>query len=237
MASPKRLVLFVEGEGDRDAGPILVSRLLTEMGAWESLFLDDKPFVVGSVDKLTADENADWLRFLKAAGRRKNLGAVLLLLDGDITPIRGEPFCPVTFGRRLAQQARDAGAGAVFSVATVFACREFESWALAALDRLAGLHFPDGRPGVPVGTDAPAGDLEVAPRDAKGFLDRVIAAGYKPTRDQGPLTRLLVDHLGAVRDRSLRSFRRLEEAVRQLHQAVRTGQHIATPSPLGPASP
>ncbi len=47
---------------------------------------------------------------------------------------------------------------------------------------LAGLELPDRRPGIKAGTPAPTGDLEVKPRDARGWLDKYIDAGYKPTR-------------------------------------------------------
>src|SRR5437763_1743603 len=61
MASPQRLVLFVEGDGDREAVPILVKRLLTEMNAWSDVFLDVQPFVVGNVAKLTAQGGKGWV--------------------------------------------------------------------------------------------------------------------------------------------------------------------------------
>jgi hypothetical protein len=229
MAAPRRLVLFVEGEGDRAALPVLVKRLLTEIGAWSDLFLDTQPFVVGNVADLTANEGRDWMRLLSAARSRPKLGAVLLVQDGDLGRIRGEDFCAVTFGSRLARWARLAGAGTGFSVATVFACQEYESWMLACADRLAGLQLPDGRPGIRPGTTAPGGDLEQAPRNAKGWLDQRIDAGYKPTRDQSSLTELMVEHLDAVRARSLRSFRRLENALAQLLNAVRTDKPVVTP--------
>ena len=37
----RRLVLFVEGEGEADAVPVLVRRLLTEKGEWHDILLDD----------------------------------------------------------------------------------------------------------------------------------------------------------------------------------------------------
>jgi hypothetical protein len=235
MAPPRRLVLFVEGEGDRDAAPVLIKRLLTELDAWSDLFLDPAPFVVGDVAALTANSGKDWVRLLNAARKRPNLGAVLLLQDSDLTRIRGEVFCPVLFGARLSAWARDTGAGSVFSAASVFACQEYESWILACAEHLAGYPLPDGRPGIRPGTTAPTGDLDRAPRDAKGWLDQHMDAGYKSTRDQEPLTRLMVDHLDTLRTRGARSFRRLENALRQLLDAVRRGAHTVSPAP--PATP
>jgi hypothetical protein len=134
--------------------------------------------VVGNVADLTKDNGKDWLRLLNAARKRPNLGAVLLVQDGDLGRIRREDFCAARFGARLSDWARATGAGKLFSVATVFACQEYESWILACADRLAGQQLPDGRPGLRAGTVAPEGDLEVAPRGAKGWLDQHIEAGY-----------------------------------------------------------
>jgi len=230
MAPPSRLVLFVEGDGDRLALPLLVKQLLTDLDGWSDLFLDTQPFVVGNIAELTADNGSHWVRWLNAARRRPRLGAVLLVQDGDLARIRGEEFCATRIAGRLGEWARAAGGGALFSVASVFACMEFESWVLACVDRLAGRPLPDGRPGLRPDAQAPAGDLERAPRDAKGSLSRQIDAGYKPTRDQGPLTQLLIEHLDAVRDRDLRSFRRLGNALRLLLGAVRSGAHVVSPS-------
>jgi hypothetical protein len=231
MAGPKRLVLFVEGPGDTQAAPALVKHLLTELQAWEHVLLDNRPFEVGNVEQMTSAGDKTWLRLLRAASRRGNLGAVLLLLDGDAERVRGETFCPVTFGRRLAEWARQAGAGVGFSVACVFARMEYESWVIGCADHLAGVPLPDGRPGIKAGTSPPAGDLEEAPRDAKGWLSRHIEGGYRNTRDQLPLTQLMTEHLDALRDRQIRSFLRLDNALAEITEATRTGHHIVSPSP------
>ena len=229
MAGPKRLILFVEGEADARALPILVKHLLTELQAWEHVFLDPKPFLVGNVAEITRDDGKRWVRYLQDARRRGNLGGVLLVQDGDLKRMRGEDFCPWRFGTQLAAWSKEAGGGSLFSVASVFACMEYESWLIACADQLAGLPLPDGRPGIRVGTVAPGGNLEEAPRDAKGWLDDCMDGGYKNTRDQGPLTQLMLSHLHAVRERALRSFRRLETALHQLVQGIREGNHVATP--------
>lgn len=230
MPAPKRLILFVEGAGDYFALPILVKHLLTEIEAWEHVFLDPKPFKVGNVAEITRNDGEPWVRYLHSARKRSNLGGILLVQDGDLSRIRGEAFCPPGFGLRLAEWARNAGGGSVFSVASVFACMEYESWLIACADYLAGISLPDGRPGIRSGTTIPTGDLEAMPRDAKGWLDGCMDAGYKNTRDQEPLTQLMVKHLDALRARNLRSFRRLETALQQLVEGIRTGNHVVTPA-------
>jgi hypothetical protein len=230
MAGQKRLVLMVEGDGDELAVPVLIKRLLTDQNAWDCVALDPKPMRVGKVPDLLARNEEKWVKYLGAARKRANLGGVLLILDGDVRLPKNQDFCAVRVGQTFTRIARQQGAGSVFSVAVVFALQEFESWLIAGVEVLAGKPLsPKGRPGVKKETVAPEGDLEQHPRDAKGWLRRCMHSGYKPTVDQEPLTRLLVEQLDVVRNRGLRSFHRLENALQQLVNACRSGNHVATP--------
>jgi hypothetical protein len=233
MATRKRIVLFVEGEGDLTAVPALVKKLLTELGAWDCLSLDPDPFRIGAVTRLFEKKQENWIKKLQSAAKGGNLGGVLLLQDGDVTPKQGQPFCPRDIGRELSRHARAAGAGLHFSVASVFACQEFESWLIAGIESLAGKKLDNGRIEIPTNLKAPEGDLEQHPRDAKGWLNQCIPRGYNPVTDQELLTRAV--DLDAIRQRNLRSFRRLESAVRQLVEAIRSGKHIVTPEELSPS--
>lgn len=230
MASPKRIVLFVEGEADETAVPVLAARMLKDWGVWEA-FVDDKPFLVGNVADVTKDDGKDWVNYLRRAAKRPNLGAVLLLLDGDIDPVgKGkEPFCAARFAARLAAWSTVVGAGKLFSVACVFARQEIESWFLACLDRLAGQRLPDGRAGVKAGSPCPGGNLEIAPRDAKGALKTVMEHGYKQTRDMALLMRLAANHLDAIRARPMRDFLRFEHALQEVVEAIRSGRPLVSP--------
>jgi hypothetical protein len=233
MAPPKRLVLFVEGEGDAEAAPILVRRLLNEIepSPWDCLFLDGDPMRVGGISELTGRREAEWARFLGVARRRSRLGGILLLLDGDVPPAGQRVFCPGEVGRDLSRRALEEGAGAFFSVASVFAMQEYESWLIGGVESLAGRPLPDGRPGIRAGTVAPAQDLEKTIRGAKQWLGRHMEARtYKETLDQEPLTRLLIDDLSPLRRRGMSSFVRLERALRQLVEGIRSGNHIVTPA-------
>jgi hypothetical protein len=224
----KRLVLFVEGQSEAEAAPKLISGILTELNAWDAVILDPNPFRVRHVNSLVKDGHREWRRKLQAALTRPNVGAVLLLLDGDIKRVEGSAFCAASVGRSLAATAADVGGGAIFSVACVFARQESESWLIAGIESLAGKTLCDGRT-IPETIVGPGTDLEDSPRDAKDWLNGVIPGGYKPTRDQAELTRLL--DLRLVRDADMRSFRRLESAVKELVNAIRTGDHVATPVP------
>jgi hypothetical protein len=168
----------------------------------------------------------EWKRKLAASLKRRNVGGVLLVLDGDVKKVEGDVFCAAKVARSLASEAASVGGGVTFSVAVVFARQEYESWLIAGIDSLAGQRLSDGRM-IAKNAKAPEGDLEESPRNAKGWFSGVIEGGYKPTRDQGALTDLV--DLKAIRKRKLRSFRRLESALAGLVSAVRNDKHTATP--------
>jgi hypothetical protein len=95
----KRLVLFVEGEGDVKAAPSLVGELLTHLPdpLRGKLFLDNAPMKVGGIHQITGKRQPDLLRHLGNAAKRPKLGAVLLILDGDADRVEGQPWqtnCP-----------------------------------------------------------------------------------------------------------------------------------------------
>jgi len=223
------LVLFVEGDGDKLAVPVLVKRLLGEMQAWDVVSLHPSPFRVGELHRITGRRSTEWTRLLAAARKIPNVGGVLLLLDGDMRTSAGAAeFCVKRSGEALVEEAREVGAGKTFSLACVFARQEYESWLLAGVSSLAGKPLsPGGRPGVRADAVAPVGDLELAPRDAKGSMNALMTSGYNPPRDQAALTRLV--DLEEIRRRQMRSFRRLESALAQLVDAIRKGEHVATP--------
>jgi Domain of unknown function (DUF4276) len=222
----KKLVLFVEGSGEVNAAPALVKRLLSESSAWSSLILAPTPFRVRGWGYLLREKGKELIRYLKAAAvDHRPLGGVLLLLDGDI---KGQgTFCAWNKACEVSKFAREAGGGSRFSVATVFAVKEYETWLIAGVESLAGKQLPDGRRGVNPSAMAPSGNLEEAPRNAKGWLNTQMSQGYKPAKDQAALTQMV--DLNTIRKRGLRSFRRLENALQQLVEAIRTDKHIVTP--------
>jgi len=223
----KKVVLFVEGEGEADAVPQLVKKILAELHAWDSVILDKSPFRVGHINNLVKNDCKEWKRFLSICSKRPNLGGILLILDGDLKKVANAPFCAATVAKSLSEAAKEVGGGSNFSVASVFARQEYESWILAGIGHLVGKTLPDGR-AIPANLSLPKGDLEEAPRDAKGRLNKSIDGGYKPTRDQATLTKLL--DLQVIRERGMRSFQRLESAVSELVKAIRTENHVVTPS-------
>jgi hypothetical protein len=138
------------------------------------------------------------------------------------------PFCAAQAARQLAVRAQHAGAGNVFSVACVFACREYESWLLAGLESLRGKPLPGGRAGVRADAPPPSQDTDQFPRGAKGWLSKYTERGYKAATDQRPLTEMV--SLEAIRKRNPRSFRRFEHALAEICEAFRSGKHFVSPS-------
>ncbi len=223
----RRLILFVEGEGEAVAVPTLISRLISEHGGWNDVSLDNNPFRVGEVNKLVKDDFHEWKRKLGAALKRRNVGGVMLILEGDIGNVGGHAFFAATVAKSLAGAAMNVRAGKMLSVAIVCAKQEYETWLIAGVGSLAGRVLPDGRR-IQSNAKAPEGDLEASPRDAKGWFDHIVEGGYKPTRDQAALTRLV--DLEVIRARELRSFRRLESAVSSLLEAIRCDSPIVSPT-------
>jgi hypothetical protein len=170
---------------------------------------------------------AIWINRLRAALKRPDVGGVLAVLDGDAPGWEGGAFCPAKAARMLVDRARETGAGKVYSLGFVFASLEYETWLLAGVESLAGKPLSDGRLGVRADVGRYGDDLELAPRGAKKALGGLMKNGYKPTLDQAELTRLV--DLNVVRARGLKSFARLEAAIRQLAGACQSGKHVATP--------
>lgn len=225
----KRLVLLVEGDGDVAAAPILVKRLLHAHDAFDAVIPDPAPFRVGEYSRISRSGFSEWRRLLAAAAKRKDFGGCILLLDGDSrAKVDDQPFCAMRAARHLAAEAKKVGGGSRFSVAIVFACMEFESWLIAGADSLVGKSFSDGRKIIfRAGVEMPSVP-ESAPRDAKGWFRSIVETGYKPARDQAELTSLV--DLAAIRGREMRSFRRLESALREMVSAIRSGAHLVTPA-------
>ena len=195
----------------------LDSTFVSSVGKFVDRFEDELAVFTG------AKRQPEWVRYLKlAAATRKNLGGVLAVFDGDSGKLEGQPFSAVTAARTLAERGRAAGAGSLFSLAVVFLRQEYESILIAAADQI-----PDIDPQVP----RPA-NPEDAPRDAKGWLADHLQGGYDPKTNQRTLTQA-VQNWQPVRE-THRSFRRFDNALRQLAEAVATGVHVVTPTVPAP---
>jgi hypothetical protein len=170
---------------------------------------------------------SEWLARVVLASRRREVGGVLAVYDGDAKTFpagSGTPFCAGAVAKLMATTATQAGAGKTFSLSVVFACSEYETWLVAGAESFAGRFLDDRRLALPPNTSFPAGDPE---SHGKRWLEQH-CPNYRPTRDQKELTEII--DLQTVRTKNLRSFQRLEHALDQLLGAVANGVHISTPS-------
>jgi hypothetical protein len=190
------IACIVEGDGEEQAPPVLVSRIIAE--AYPDLYV--RTFIATNFrgrDKF--QDRVLVQRAVDSAARRINTGgAVLMLLDAD-------DDCPVQLGDRLLGWAREARSDILTSV--VVANREYEAWFLAAAESL------QGHRGLPVDLKPPFAADSV--RGAKEWLVRNMrrAEPYGPTRHQASFSARI--DLGLARQNS-RSFRKLEKEVRRL---------------------
>ncbi len=163
------LTCIVEGDGDVEAVPIAIRRIVQEIAP--GLALKIHPIRVPRT-KLVKPEELE--RSVELAARRAGRsGAIIVILDSD-------DDCPAILGPELLRRARRARADLPVSV--VLAEREFEAWFLASARSLRGLR-------------GLAGDLEPPPdpeaiRGAKEWLSARMPEGrsYVETLDQSALT-------------------------------------------------
>ena len=224
MPSPKRLVIFAEGQGGIQSTKTLVCKLLERFHGYDCLFVDEDVFRLGGLTALiNRNGEEDWVNKVKAACKRGNIGAMLLVLDGDFsgktfTTSKGkQPFCSKTYAALLAEKAREAGAGKLFSLGVVLARAEFESWLIAGCSELNAY----------CQSHETSDFLENSMKGAKGWISHRTQKAYKPTRHQDEWASKL--DLDAPLLIGMRSFRRMKHALEQLVQSVRDGHPICTP--------
>ncbi len=194
------LISLVEGDGDKDAVPTLLTKILHDYEEWN--WYVGEIIVVRSLGKL----NKYLTRYMEHAVSKNNCGAILIALDLD-------DGCPKKEAYELA--ARIAPLNLAQPVAIVFAYREYEAWFLASLPTLVG-HYNLPKDVVY------EGDAEER-RDVKGWLKKQMdeGIGYNPVVHQKKFTSLIDLELAYENSRS---FRRLYHAIEQLLEAAEKGE-------------
>jgi hypothetical protein len=199
---PWRLGLVVEGEGDKNAMPLLLARLATDLGL--PLPVLDRNL------KLPTGNLIERNRKIEVYTRNAGLDALLVIHDD-------EDGCPKKDAPAQADALR--ALRLPFPTALVLMYREYETIFLPSIATLAGAELKDER-GVPrkgllPGTVFPDQDFE-RPRGVKEWLSKRMAPGrtYKETVDQLSMTRLL--DFDAIRRSGLPCFGSLERALRFL---------------------
>ena len=211
----KRIVVLGEGRGEAKSASRAVSKLLSPED-FSSVYIDENVIRTGEVGRLLKNDCEDWRRLLRVAQGRGDVGGVVLLLDADVCST-----CPIEVAKVLAEAAQPIAAAGAMSVCPVFAFQEFESWLLAGLNK--GVVLADGRAVAPSEAGVDFGSI----RDAKGRLKKLMEGNsYRPTRDQ----LLLTDAVDWDTVKSnMRSYRRLDSAVRQIIQAVNDDTFVVSP--------
>jgi hypothetical protein len=166
---PVDLACIVEGDGDVQAVPIAIRKIVHEINP--GLGLKIHPLRIPRTKLVKPGELE---RSVELAARRVGRsGAILVLVDSD-------DDCPATLGPELLARARNVRPDLPISV--VLAKREFEAWFLASARSLRGLR-------------GLASDLAPPPepesiRGAKEWLTARMTTGrgYTETLDQSALT-------------------------------------------------
>lgn len=188
---------IVEGDGDAAALPELLVRIIQERyGRFDVYVAQGKSKVVKANSRDKLESSLD--KFLLHAQKKPGCGAILILLDADTD-------CPVTLAQTLAE--RCAQIGSKYPVEIVCADRSYESWLLASLQTIVGMH------GIPE-SSALSRSAEEVP-NPKAWLSSQMPSGqtYKETTHQASLSRAIDLEMAHINSRS---FRRLCHAVEQL---------------------
>ncbi len=161
-----RIVPIVEGRAEVESVPLLLRRLLFEELRRYDVTITH-PVRIGRLKILRAGELERALRLARL--RTEGCDAILVVIDAD-------DDAPCELGPRLLALAGQALAELPCKV--VLAKREFESWFLGSIESLRGKRG--------IADDAELGEDPEAPRDAKGRLLKLMAAGqtYVEVDDQ-----------------------------------------------------
>lgn len=164
-----KIACIVEGHGDREAVPVIIRRIASQLDPAMVVNLPS-PLRIPKSRLLKPGELERAVEF--SARRIASRGAILILIDSD-------DDCPALLGPELLQRA--IGTRNDLHVAVVVAKHEFESWFLAAAESLRGNR------GLASTLDAPPDPESI--RGAKEWLSAHMQGGrvYSETIDQPAL--------------------------------------------------
>lgn len=177
---------IVEGHGEEEAFPILLRRLLPELGC--HLDIGGSPL---RSKRTQIIREADFKRAIQIASLKPGACAILVLFDAD-------DDCASTHVPSMLAWAQEVIPQMPCGV--IMARREYEAWFLAAIESLRGQHG--------IGQDAAYQSNPEQVRDAKGAVGSFMPhkVFYAPTADQPSLSARF--DLGAAYRRAS-SFRKL----------------------------
>jgi hypothetical protein len=191
--TPVRIVSLVEGDGEVQALPVLLRRVVYAIDPIAVPEISAFRHSAGSSQRPGGIERA-----IETVAALYPKHSIIVLLDCD-------DDCPKTLGQELTQRAKAARPDIFVSL--VLARCEYEAWFLAAAESLAGKRN--------LATDLIAPNNPENIRDAKGWLSRRLSRSgrYSPTEDQAALSHWLDLDLARARSRSFRKLWKEVEAI------------------------
>ena len=211
MRDNPSIVAIVEGQGEENAVPGLVRRIL-----WERLCKYD----ITRLNAIPAKGKSNLLsKFERLIGYAllENCAAILVLVDAD-------EECPLEESAKLVKRA--VALNLDVPVAIVYANSEYETWFICSLSEDEGEGIR-ARLGIPASVIVPENAESI--RGAKEWLANSMPGDmkYQETENQENLTHHIDMDLTHGRSRS---FRRLCHAVEELVQAIDSHIPLVTPS-------
>jgi hypothetical protein len=126
-----KIVPIVEGDGEVDAVPKLLFKILHEMGRYD-IFIGRARNAKGC-DNLKKPGGLE--TYIRQAWTESDCSGILILMDAD-------DDCAKSLAESFSQRARTMGAK--YPTVCVIAKHEYEAWLLASVETLAGHTFKDG---------------------------------------------------------------------------------------------
>ena len=195
-----RVSPIVEGHGDAEAVPILISRIVQTLDPACHIEVT-RPIRIPKSKLLRPGEFERAVEF--AFRRSRPQGAVLVLIDAD-------EDCPAELAPQLMERVRQARSDVTTSV--VLPKREFEAWFIAAIESLAGCRgLADDVRSVP--------DPEEI-RGAKEWLSQNMHRSYRETLDQAAFAA----QFDLTSARRVPSFDKCWREIEKLTQLLRTAE-------------
>jgi hypothetical protein len=190
MCRPLRGAIFVEGEVENDAAPLLLKNLWAHLGL--------QPYVEWDVlwrnNAMKEDHimNHGLERF-SARLRNGGFNLLVVMFDADFER-NGTDACPKNEAPRSAQLIR--AANLPIPAAVVLPHKEYEHWFVACLPQWAGREVVDSATGQVIGrfvANTSQAHNYINSRDGKGAIDRHLEHGRYGERTHQPVLTAMLD--------------------------------------------
>ena len=211
-----RILCIVEGDGEREAIPALVNRIIRHLRR-DRLVMADPVRVIctHNGDRITAPyEPARQLgvEYFVARAAREKPSAILVIVDAEDRCLKRTATGGPPLGPELLARAQPAAGG--IPVGVVIANRMFESWLLA------DFHSLRARGQLPAAAQLPPWRTPEAIGGCKGWLRDLLGRPYSETRDQPRLAQEISLPRGPALKQRAPSFAKLLREVDRISRAA-----------------